>query len=64
MPSVKAANLGRELQRLPGFGMSTQIAVALDAELISYRGQGLVVASVFPVAGDAVTGKRFARLMH
>ena len=62
MPSVKAANLGHKLRRLRVFG--AQIGMTLDAELISYRGQGLVVASVFPVAGDAVRGKRFARLMH
>ena len=64
MPSIKAANLGRELQRLPGFGVGTQIAMALDAELIPYRCQGLVVASVLPVAGDTIRGELFARLMH
>ena len=62
MSGVKAANLGRELRRPPVFGV--QIGMALDAELISYRGQGLVVAAVLPVAGDAVRGERFARLMH
>src|SRR4029453_455669 len=62
MPSVKAANLGRELRRLPAFG--AQIAMTLDAELISYSGQGLVVTSMFSVAGDTVRGECFTRLMH
>src|SRR5215813_844040 len=62
MPGVKAANLGRELRCLPVFG--AQIGMALDAELISYSGQGLVVAAVLPVAGDTVRGEQFARLMH
>src|SRR5712691_1727528 len=62
MTSVKAANLGRKLRRLPVFG--TQIGMALDTELISYSGQGLVVASMLPVAGDTVRGEQFARLMH
>ena len=62
MPSVKAANLGRKLRRLPAF--RAQIGMALDTELISYRGQGLVVAAVLPVAGGTVRGEQFARLMH
>ena len=62
MPSVKAANLGRKLRCLPAF--RAQIGMALDAELISYSGQGLVVTAVLPVAGDTVRGEQFARLMH
>jgi hypothetical protein len=62
MPSVKAANLGRKLRRLPAFGV--QIGMTLDAELVSYSGQCLVVASVLPVARGTVRGERFARLMH
>ena len=62
MPSLKAANMGRKLRRLPTFG--AQIGMALDTELISYSRQGLAVASVFPVAGDTVRGELFARLMH
>jgi len=62
MPSVKAANLGHKLRRLPVFG--AQIGMTLDTELVSYSGQGLVVASMLPVAGDTVRGEPFARLMH
>src|SRR5207249_7618864 len=62
MPSVKATNLGRELRRLPAFGV--QIGMALHAELIPDSGQSPVVAAVLPVAGDTVRGERFARLMH
>src|SRR5262245_10423619 len=62
MPGVKAANLGRELRRLPTFGM--QIGMTLHAELVSYSGQGLMIAAVLPVACDTVRGERFTRLMH
>src|SRR5262245_34527040 len=62
MASIKAANLGGVLRRLPAFG--TQIGMALDAELISYSGQGLVVTAMLSVTGDTVRGEHFACLMH
>ena len=62
MPSVKAANVCRKLRRLPVFG--AQIGMTLDAELVAYRGQGLVVASMLPVAGDTVRSERFVCLMY
>jgi hypothetical protein len=62
MSGLKAANMRGELRRLPTFGL--QIGMALHTELVSYRYQGLTVAAVFPVAGDAIRGELFARLMH
>ena len=62
MPDVKAANLLRVLQRLPSF--CGQIGMALDAKLIAYSRQGLMVASVLPVTGHTVRGERFSRLMY
>ena len=62
MPIVKASNMCRKLRRLPAFG--AQVGMALDAELISYSCQGLVVTSVLPVAGDTLRGEQLVRLMH
>src|SRR5215510_2061759 len=62
MASVKAANLGRELRRLPAF--SAQIGMTLHAELVPYSSQGLVVIAMLSMAGDTVRGECFARLMH
>ena len=62
MPIVKAANMRRELRRMASF--CVQIGMALDTELVSYRCQGLMIASVLPVAGDTLRGERLVRLVH
>ena len=62
MARIKAANLGRVLRRQPAF--CAQIAMTLDAELVPYSGQCLMITAMLSVAGDTVRGEGFTRLMH